>query len=370
MEERKPRYVGIDVGKRTMVVRVLEKTEEEKTIIVRWQGRTDENGRERLSRLLKETDVVGIEAGEPGFTIAREIVERVGAQVLVLNPGKLAVIYRSMRKTDAEDAMKLARLVMRIPADELPVVALPDEEERRKRALVSEDAFLEATRTGFISRLHSVYVRAGVTQLTKKDLKTADKRESAVTLLSGKPEYFKEEAERLGRLIQEVEKELETIQGTIRKALQGSADAPVLMSVPGVGPSMAMAFLSHIGDGSRFSNAAQVSNFIGFVPRIYFSGQSERTGHITKRGCRHIRRIAVQCAWALVRSKRGGDLKAKYEELRSRRGKKIAIVAVARKLVEVCWALVRKHELYKYSIPEELELKYRHYGFQFAGSGG
>jgi len=136
MEAVKARWVGIDVGKASMVVRII-KEDGKGTKVLRWSGRTDSRGRNSLNKILKQADVIGIEAGEPGFTIAREVRDNVGAKVLVLNPGKLAVIYRSMRKTDAEGALKLARLVMRIPEEELPVVNIPGDEERRQRALVS-----------------------------------------------------------------------------------------------------------------------------------------------------------------------------------------------------------------------------------------
>ena len=170
LEEVKGRYVGIDAGKASMVVRIL-KDEDGKVKVLKWAGKTDIKGRSRLCGILEKTDVVAIEAGEPGFTIAREIRDTVGAMVLVLNPGKIALIYRSMRKTDADDAMKLARLVMRIPANELPAVSIPSEKERKDRAIVSEQGFLKVTRTRIILRLHSVYLRAGITHLRKKDFR-------------------------------------------------------------------------------------------------------------------------------------------------------------------------------------------------------
>ncbi|RPJ04737.1 MAG: IS110 family transposase, partial [Spirochaetaceae bacterium] len=139
--------------------------------------------------------------------------------------------------------------------------------------------------------------------------------------------------------------------------------------VPGAGPSLTMAFIAHLGDGSRFDNAAQVSNYVGFVPRLDISGKQVRMGHITKRGCKHIRRVAVQSAWALIRSKEGGYLKEKYQDLRERRGKKIAIVAIAKKLVELLWVISRKKELYRYSTRETIEKKYRFYGLSFKEKG-
>ena len=367
MEAQVKRGVGIDVGKTTMEVRIGEDTDKG-TKIIRWFGRTDARGRAMLKLMMRSGDVVGIEAGEPGFTIARELREIEGVKVLVLNPGNLAMIFKSHRKTDAEDALKLMRLVMRTPENELPVVQIPEEKERRQRAIVSEDGFLKVTRTRMILRLHSVYLRAGITTLSRKDLKTADKRREAMKLLEEKAKYFVEEAKRLERLLEPVEAEIEEVRTEAKAELEKEPLTPILMSVPGVGPSLALTFLANIGDGSRFYTAAQVSNFVGFVPRLYISGKSVKLGHITKCGNTHIRRVAVQAAWALVRAKEGGALKHKYQELRERRGKKIAIVAVARKLVEIMWLLARNRILYKYATPQMLKRKYRFYGLENKGS--
>jgi transposase len=367
MEDVTVRYVGIDVGKKTMEVRIISETEAG-TKVLKWNGKTDWDGRSRLMSILKKSDLVGIEAGEPAFTIAREIQDTVGAQVLALNPGRLAIIYKSTKKTDSEDALKLARLVMRFKPDELPVVKIPSGEELVDRAIVSEHAFLKATRTRLVCRLHSVYLRAGITNLARKDLKAPEKRGKAREMLSSKPEHLRREAERLELLIQPLESELETVEDEMRSQLVKNENAAYLMSVPGSGPAMAMAIIAHLGDGSRFSSASQVSNYVGFVPRIDFSGQSMRFGHITKHGCSAIRRVAVQAAWALVRSKSGGKLKEKYEELRLRRGKRIAIVAIARRLVGLLWTLMIKKEFYKYSSEEELQFKFRYYKMRFKGS--
>lgn len=354
------RYVGIDVGKATMEVRILRETSEG-IKIVKWNGKTDVDGRLRLIGMLRKSDIIALEAGEPAFTIAREIMEMVGARVLVLNPGRLAIIYRSTKKTDSEDALKLARLVMRFTEEELPVVKIPSGEELVDRAIVSEQGFLKATRTRLICRLHSVYLRAGITNLAKKDLKLAVNRKESILRLSGKPQYLAQEAERLEKLILDVEFELETVEEEMRARLEQNKNTLYLMSVPGSGPAMAMAVIAHLGDGSRFANAAQVSNYVGFVPRIDFSGQTKRFGHITKYGCAAIRRVAVQAAWALVRSKSGGRLKEMYKELRERRGKRIAIVAIAKRLVELLWTLMQKRELYKYTSEKELKYKFRYY---------
>ena len=175
------------------------------------------------------------------------------------------------------------------------------------------------------------------------------------------------EAQRLELLIQPIENQLGVIQDEMRVRLAGNECTPCLMSVPGAGPSMVMAIIAHLGDGNRFESVSQVSNYVGFAPRIDFSGKSQRFGHITRQGCSAIRRVAVQSAWSLVRSKSGGALKEKHAELRSRRGKKIAIVAIARKLVELLWTLMIKKETYRYVSDEDLKSKYRFYKTHFRG---
>lgn len=91
MEER--RWVGIDGGKRTMEVRIIDGHSK----VLAWNGKTDGKGRTRLAELVRSNDLVGIEAGVLGFAIAKDL-RRVGTEVLILNPGMLAVIYATMKR--------------------------------------------------------------------------------------------------------------------------------------------------------------------------------------------------------------------------------------------------------------------------------
>ncbi|MDR1174548.1 MAG: IS110 family transposase [Treponema sp.] len=68
-----------------------------------------------------------------------------------------------------------------------------------------------------------------------------------------------------------------------------------------------------MGDGSRFENAGQVSNYLGLAPRVDISGTLVRYGGITKAGNGYLRALLVQAAWTLIRSKSGGALKERYE---------------------------------------------------------
>jgi transposase len=348
------RAVGIDLAKRTMEVRFVKDGEKVRA----WNCKTDTVGREKLYAQLSQGDVVGIEACSLAFVIAREIEAKTEAAVIVLNPGKLAIIYKSTKKTDAEDAMKIARLLLRFPKEELPIVPIPSDREEKERAMIKELGFMKAERTKFINRLHSKFVADGITTIVKADLKTKIKRDASIELLHG---IHLDEAKRMVMMIDMFEAHIEHLEGEQIKALRKNELTPYVMSVPGVGPSLAMAFLAYVGDGCRFSRAAEVSNYVGIVPRVDQTGETARYGHITKMGCVPIRRVAIQAAWALTRSTNGGALEKKYHELADRRGKRIAITAIGRKLVELLYTIVKNKCYYWQMDVEKFNRKLKFY---------
>jgi len=115
-----------------------------------------------------------------------------------------------------------------------------------------------------------------------------------------------------------------------------------LQTIPGVGDKTALAFAAYVGDGKRFSNGDQVANYLGIVPQVDCSGTINKYGHITKKGNRVVRALLYQAAWAIVRSKHGGALKAKYFYMTGHgKGKKLSITAIARKKSKI---VVRSNE--------------------------
>jgi transposase len=173
MEQRNLRFVGVDLAKKSMEVCVLQ----EGKAAVRASYRTDASGRGRLASSLRKDDTVAVEACALAFVLARQLEREVGCRVHVLNPGKLAVIWQSTRKTDKEDAYKLALLIQRYPEEELPLVAVPGEREESMRAVVSMKHYLVVLRTSMLSRLHAVYVQAGTTFVKKSELDSEAARE-------------------------------------------------------------------------------------------------------------------------------------------------------------------------------------------------
>jgi transposase len=126
------------------------------------------------------------------------------------------------------------------------------------------------------------------------------------------------------------------------------AELPVvqlLSSAPGVGRIVSAAFVSVIDNPGRFRNAHQVEAYLGLVPSESTSGK-RKLGAITKQGNSYLRAMLVQASWNVLR-KRGSDpLKSWGQALAKRRGKRVAVVAVARRLAGILWAMWRDNNPY------------------------
>ena len=115
-----------------------------------------------------------------------------------------------------------------------------------------------------------------------------------------------------------------------------------LMTAPGVGPVVALAYQATVDDVGRFTTPGAVSAYLGLVPREASSGERQRKGAITKAGPRYMRMLLVQSAWTVWRSPRASAaLHAWVRRLGDRRGRRIAVVALARRLARILWAMWR-----------------------------
>jgi len=117
-----------------------------------------------------------------------------------------------------------------------------------------------------------------------------------------------------------------------------------LMTAPGVGPVVALTFQAVLDDPARFGgDAGRASAFVGLVPREDSSAERQHKGHITKTGPGELRALLVQASWVIWRgrSAAGADLRTWAQTLAARRGRRIAIVALARRLTRILYAMWR-----------------------------
>jgi len=267
-----------------------------------------------------------------------------GVRVHVANPNHEAWRWRNVkRKTDRLDAAKLADL---LAARQLPTVHVPSQTVREHRALIRYRGQLVARRCRIKNTIHSLLLRQGLrhvsgpggwTQTSRAKLSELSRpweQVDADSLWRGALWEDLQALERLDEQIQRVESRLNEI---------GRADERIqrLQTIPCVGPRMAEMLVAVIDDPHRFRSGKEVGSYVGLVPRQYQSGAMDRSGRISKQGHRALRSLLVEVSWLALRY--NPQLRQVYERLcrgtRSRR--KIAIVAVARKLLIIAWAMLR-----------------------------
>ncbi len=348
-------YVGVDLGKLKMVCTRITNDDE----VERFNFETGHKGEKSFIEKLNPDDIVVIEAGNQSFRIARKIREH-GNEVIILNSKQLAIIYMSKKKTDPIDSRKLAQFARNTPRSELPEVYVPNEEEEDARRLLTELSFWANINTKLKNRLHSLFVQAGITHVKKNNITNKNSRDDCVELL---PPNFKKEAKRLIGQLKSNEKQLNIIDMEIIKVLKANLEyTKIAMSVPGIGPKTTLAFLAYLGDCERFETGKQIGNFLGLVPWVYRSSGRVKHGRTIRGGCIPIKRLIIPCAWALVKSKNGGELQKFYNRTSKRIGKKKAFVALARKIAVVFSTLIKKGELYNGTPIDVLEEKLKRNG--------
>jgi hypothetical protein len=145
--------------------------------------------------------------------------------------------------------------------------------------------------------------------------------------------------EQLSSMIDEVEDELANLSVQEPWVEQ----VAYLLQLPGIGLNSAMTILAAIGDIDRFAAAKNLVGYAGLGASVHASGNTYRTGGITKQGRRELRTVLVECAWITVRH--GQEWKALYSRLVKRMPKAKAITTVARKLLVVIWHVLSNREL-------------------------
>jgi transposase len=267
-----------------------------------------------------------------------------GVRCLVANTTSEAWKFKHLkRKTDKDDALRLAEVYL---LGKFPSVAIPVKEVREQRALIETRQKLVGRRVALQNRIRAVLVGqglaapcgakawtvlglAGLAQLARPLADCA-----AVELWRGRLHLALTELEHVQALLTSAEKKLDELA-------KDNAGTKLLETIPGVGPRTAEAVVAFLPEPARFRTTKQVSAYGGFVPRQYQSTDTDHRGRITKRGPKTLRKLLVECAWVMLRY--NAWARAVYQRLThgGKTRKKQAIVALARKLLVRCWAMLR-----------------------------
>ena len=297
---------------------------------------------------------VCFEAGYDGFWLARFLFAR-GIETHVLDPASFLVSRRGRRaKTDRIDVEAMAFTLRAFLLGDRSVcreVVIPSPEQEDAKRLSRERTQLAAEKTRHTNRIRGLLALHGIREVSGLwggewaealgGLKTGDGRE-----LGG---YLRAEIAREFERLHLVLRHMRALDADRQAALTQEASAfphrhkaGVLIKLAGVGPITATALVAEVFH-RRFQSRRHLASYLGLAPTPYASGESERDQGISKAGNQPARSLLVELAWGWLRHQPGSGLAAWYRRTfaeRGQRGRKVGIVALARKLAIALWRFV------------------------------
>ena len=317
--------IGMDLGDRNSRYCLLS---DEGEILREGQvGTTKAGMTETFGRLGRAR--IAIEVGTHSPWVSR-LLRSFGHELIVANPRQVKLITESSRKDDRLDAQTLARLA-RIDPQLLRPIQHRSEKAQTALMVIRVRAALISARTSLVNTARGLAKALGE-RLPKCDADQmgVPQSKSLPAIVQGVLEPLLKEVESLTEKIKDSDRKIEQI------AREDYPETAVLQQVGGVGPLIALSFVLTVEDKDRFQKSRDIGCYLGLRPRRSDSGQSQPQLRITKEGDPYLRTMLVQGAHYII-SRRGPDTDLKRWGLRlaergGKRGKKKAVVAVARKL--------------------------------------
>jgi transposase len=350
-------FVGIDLGDKNSVARMAVEREKSE----RWGFVNNRGGRARLFREVKKRAreaeakiVMAYEASACGFVL-RDEAEAEGIDCWVLAPTKMekSVEQRKQKNDDrdADDVLEKLRGHV-LAGNRLPAVWVPDRQTRDDRELVRTRLELAEKQTQLKSQVQMLLKRHGLEKPSGLGAGWTVRYEKwleGLTECEGLGWGLRQSLSSLRRQLSWIEDEIARIEKPVEQLAQEPRHKTIIEELrkePGVGLLTAMVFRTEVGYGGRFQRGRQVGKFAGLTPTSHESGQqNDRKGHISRQGPPRLRRMLCQASWVHIQHDENG--KRIYEQVvaRNPKKKKIAIVAVMRRLAVRLWHRMRKAEL-------------------------
>jgi transposase len=271
-----------------------------------------------------------------------DVVTAAGARILSFNAHHLRMIASSRKKTDKRDAYWIGKCLQ---TGMMPhPVYIPTTEVRRLRSLLSQRRAIAGERKRWMLRARSQLRAAGM-PLEKGEGKITRRLEQALSSSDGLDAYRAEALEVCARQEKQLRTELRQIEKTLYHEARRLDAVRRLRTIPAVGPWVALAIYASVGDIRRFRNARHLTAYAGLVPSIHQSGDSTRSGGITKEGSAFLRSVLVQGGHILLARCNAAEaqplrrLPQRVHATRVRR--KIAVVAAARFILRTAFYVLR-----------------------------
>ncbi len=327
-------YIGIDVSSKSFVIHAIDGR---KKVVFKGEILPEKRP---LLKLLKdlgdEPKYVVFEAGNQMKWIAQALLKVEDVTLHVVHPNELKWISQCNGKTDKVDARKMAELAR---GDLLPrKVHIVEGTVRELREMLSARQLLQSKRIALVNSIRAMMLQEGI-KLPEKFFSRTDWHDRLEKVsISETTKLIIAAFMKAVEGLSSSEDELETKVVAI-----GDERIKRLESIPGIGKLSSRTLLGALDEANRFDNKKAAAKYGALTPTIYQSGNVTHMGHICRNGRHEIRRVLLQCAHTVARMKNfeSKPLREFFERIHKRRGKKIAVVALARKLLTIAYGVLK-----------------------------
>jgi transposase len=285
---------------------------------------------ERFYRSLAGSQVrIGVEA-TGNFRWFQRLINELGYEFLLGDPSEIRASNPRRQKTDKRDARHILKL---LEEDRFPAVWQPGMENQELRQLLLHRCRMVRLRVRIKNQLDSMAKNEGL--LGSRGWSAKRRQQIEALPLSG---WYERRRADLLRLHDQLDKQIEPLEEAVVEAAENNPQSCLLMTHPGVGPVVSLAYVLIVGDWKRFARSKEVTSYLGLVPAEESSADKRRLGHISKQGNTLLRWLLVQAA--IKAQGRDARWHRQYLRLSLNKHHGVAKVAIARKLaVRLYWML-------------------------------
>ena len=337
-------FIGVDLHKTQFTVHVRTEDESESLDQIRQYPTTPDGYAEFLARISRYkatgSDVkIGVEStGNTRFF--KNQVEKVRAEVRVINTLKFKVINESAKKTDKHDASTISEFLSK---DMLPESYLCGKETENIRRLLKSRERLVRSTVGQKNEIHALLVSLGIPD-ELRSLQSKKGRQKILDTLESNNDYVLEaqSVKLMFGIIERIEESVKIIEKQLVELTKEDEMVNRLLTIRGCGKITAWTIRAYTEDIARFATAKKYAAFCGLVPWVQDSNETIHHGKITKRGPQELRTCFVQLVLGIRRCKdtSGWRIMQRLDYMKKNKGSGKSIVAAARKMAEIVWALL------------------------------
>jgi transposase len=331
-------YIGVDLHKKTCYVTVMNA---DGKVRIQREFSTDAD---QVAKFFKRYPNVPVAVESTMNWIPfYENLESLGCKVVLSNPLQTKAVAFARIKNDKVDSRVLADLLR---TNFLPTAYIQPKEIRDLKELVRERANFVQMRTKVKNKIHSVLFKTG----NKHEFTNLYGRNGMKWLRELElRDIYRQEIDRYIETLTHLNEQIDKISEIIENTAKLDFDCKLLMTIPGISYYSALMIKSEIGDISRFKNANKLSAYAGLIPSTYASADKIRTGRITKRGSKWLRKTLIDSITS--GSRNPNVVSAAYRRLKKNKGTGKAKVAAARKLCTIIFAMLTDQQPFREFTP-------------------